>query len=103
VLFYPADPGLAVRSDNTVTLPWPELRLLAVPPDQRGHGIGATLVRECIERARRSGAKILALHTTDIDEDSHAYVGTVELGIRDGPQARTAWLGSTLGWLLLSC
>ena len=103
VLFYPAGAVLSVRSDKAVTLPWPELRLLAVPPDQRGQGIGAALVRECIERARRSGAKILALHTTDIDEDSHAYVTTVELGIRDGPQARTAWLDSTQGWLLLSC
>ena len=66
MLFYPADAVLAVRSDKAVTLPWLELRLLAVPPDQRGQGIGAALVRECIERARRSGAKILALHTTDM-------------------------------------
>ena len=57
---------MAVHSDKAVTLPWPELRLLAVPPDQRGQGIGAALVRECIEGARRSGVKILALHTTDM-------------------------------------
>jgi hypothetical protein len=40
VLFYSAGAVLAVRSDKAVTLPWPELRLLAVPPDQRGQGIG---------------------------------------------------------------
>ena len=48
MLFYPAGAVLAVHSDKAVTLPWPELRLLAVPPDQRGQGIGAALVRECI-------------------------------------------------------
>jgi GNAT superfamily N-acetyltransferase len=66
VLFYPAGAVLSVRSDKAVTLRWPELRLLAVPPGWRGQGIGAALVRECIERARRSGARSLALHTTDM-------------------------------------
>ena len=66
VLLYPAGAVFAVHSDKAVTLSWPELRLLAVPPALRGQGIGAALVRECIERARRSGARILALHTTDM-------------------------------------
>jgi len=66
VLFYPAGAVLSVHSDKAVTLRWPELRLLAVPPGSRGQGIGAALVRECIERARRSGARSLALHTTDM-------------------------------------
>ena len=84
MLFYPAGAVLAVHSDKAVTLPWPELRLLAVPPDQRGQGIGAALVRECIERARRSGAKILALHTTDMPAPDTAF-GPRQLSRPPGP------------------
>jgi GNAT superfamily N-acetyltransferase len=85
VLFYPADAVLAVRSDKAVTLPWLELRLLAVPPDQRGQGIGATLVRECIERARRSGAKILALHTTGFAIYSTHFPSDIQCPAVAGP------------------
>jgi len=46
--------------------PYPEVRLLAVAPAARGKGIGEALMRECIRRARRSGATTLALHTTDL-------------------------------------
>lgn len=44
----------------------PMVRLLAVPPDQRGRGIGAALMRECIRRAREDGSKTLVLHTTAV-------------------------------------
>ena len=44
----------------------PEMRLLAVDPAMRGHGIGNALTQECIERARRMGAPALGLHTADI-------------------------------------
>jgi len=37
--------------------PYPEVRLLAVAPAARGKGIGEALMRECIRRARRSGAR----------------------------------------------
>jgi hypothetical protein len=37
-------------------------------------GIGATLVRECIQRARRSGAKILALHRQPLVDDKDYQV-----------------------------
>lgn len=84
VLFYPAGAVLAVHSNKSVTLPWPELRLLAVPPGWRGQGIGAGLVRECIERARRSGAKILALHTTDMPAPDTAF-GPRQLSRPPGP------------------
>ena len=43
---------------------WPELRLLAVAPAERGQGIGAALVRECMRRAREAGATELGLHTS---------------------------------------
>lgn len=43
---------------------WPELRLLAVPPEERGRGIGRLLVDECVRRARLAGAAELGLHTS---------------------------------------
>ena len=55
VLLYPAG-----------TLAWPELRLLAVAPAARGQGVGAALMRECVRRARQSGAAALTLHTHEI-------------------------------------
>ena len=45
---------------------WPEVRLLAVLPAARGHGIGAALMAECVRRARIAGAAALGLHTTDM-------------------------------------
>jgi GNAT superfamily N-acetyltransferase len=64
VLLYPA----ATDSDDRTPFPrpYPEVRLLAVAPSARGKGIGEALMRECIRRARRSGATTLALHTTDL-------------------------------------
>jgi predicted N-acetyltransferase YhbS len=66
VLLYPAGSVFTTRGGKTVTLTWPEIRLLAVAPSARGGGVGATLVRECIRRAQRSGAGALTLHTTDL-------------------------------------
>jgi len=45
---------------------WPEVRLLAVLPEARGHGVGSALMRECVRRARAAGAPVLGLHTTDM-------------------------------------
>lgn len=42
----------------------PEIRLLAVAPEERGRGIGRRLVEECIRRARAMGATALGLHTS---------------------------------------
>lgn len=45
---------------------WPILRMLVVAPPYRGFGIGKALTEECIRRAHRDGASLVALHTTPI-------------------------------------
>jgi GNAT superfamily N-acetyltransferase len=64
VLLYPA--ATDIDGGTPFPRPYPEVRLLAVAPAARGKGIGEALMRECIRRARRSGAPTLALHTTDL-------------------------------------
>jgi GNAT superfamily N-acetyltransferase len=66
VLLFPAGTILTTPDGAAVTRTWPEVRLLAVLPARRGHGVGSALVRECMRRARRSGAAALTLHTTDM-------------------------------------
>jgi ribosomal protein S18 acetylase RimI-like enzyme len=43
---------------------WPIIRMLVVDPAARGRGIGRRLTEECITRARRDGAEVIALHTS---------------------------------------
>lgn len=64
VLLFPAGTVFAIPDRSPVTIAWPEVRLLAVAPAARGQGIGAALARECVRRARQSGATALTLHTT---------------------------------------
>jgi ribosomal protein S18 acetylase RimI-like enzyme len=45
---------------------WPVIRMLVVDPAERGHGVGRMLTDECIQRARRDGAREIALHTSPI-------------------------------------
>ena len=45
---------------------WPVIRMLVVDPDCRGKGIGRALTDECIARAQRDRAPIIALHTSPI-------------------------------------
>lgn len=66
VLLYPAGTVFSTSDGASITLAWPEVRLLAVTPAARGQDIGAALMHECVRRARQSGAAILTLHTTDI-------------------------------------
>lgn len=66
VLLYPAGSAMVTPGNPSIARPWPEVRLLAVDPAARGHGIGAALMNGCIGRARASGAQVVTLHTTDI-------------------------------------
>ena len=43
---------------------WPAVRMLAVAPQFRGLGLGRALTGECVARARRDRAAVLALHTS---------------------------------------
>jgi GNAT superfamily N-acetyltransferase len=44
---------------------WAGVRLLAVDPSFRGHGIGHDLMEECIRRCRKWKARTIGLHTTE--------------------------------------
>jgi GNAT superfamily N-acetyltransferase len=67
VLLYPAGGVIGTDPQGTpIRLTWPEVRLLAVPPDYRGQGVGAALMDECIRRARAARATALTLHTSDM-------------------------------------
>ena len=66
VLLYPACAAIQKPGGTTLTLTWPEVRLLAVAPSARGRGVGAALMNECIQRARTAAATALTLHTTDL-------------------------------------
>jgi GNAT superfamily N-acetyltransferase len=45
---------------------WPIMRMLVVAPEARGHGIGRALAQECLGRAKRDGASVFALHTSEL-------------------------------------
>lgn len=45
---------------------WPIMRMLVVAPSARGLGVGRALVDECLHRARRDGATVFALHTSEL-------------------------------------
>jgi ribosomal protein S18 acetylase RimI-like enzyme len=61
VVYFP--PGC---SDGRLFEPeWASLRLLAVPPQHRGHRLGLQLSVECIKRARQDQAEFIGLHTSE--------------------------------------
>src|SRR2546429_8046958 len=61
VLRFP--PATKAYGSAAVSVDYPEVRLLAVVPDARGEGVGAALMNECAQRARRASATALGLHT----------------------------------------
>jgi GNAT superfamily N-acetyltransferase len=65
VLLYPPRRMKISRSDS-LDMPWPEVRLLAAAPLARGRGVGAALMQECVRRVRKTGGRVLSLHTTDM-------------------------------------
>jgi GNAT superfamily N-acetyltransferase len=65
VLLYPPR-RMELPNGNSLEMSWPEVRLLAVVPAERGRGVGAALMQECMCRARRAGGRVLSLHTTDL-------------------------------------
>jgi len=56
-------PGTSPRPDFFEP-EWPIVRMLVVDPAARGRGLGRRLTDECIGRARRDGAAVIALHTS---------------------------------------
>lgn len=72
VLLYP--PAGDAYTGAAISIPCPEVRLLAVLPEMRGRGIGNALMRECERRARNAGATALGLHTMEIMQAAvHLY------------------------------
>jgi predicted N-acetyltransferase YhbS len=63
VMLFPAN--VDAYQGLTGQVPWPEVRLLSVDPDARGHGIGGRLMQECIRRVRASGATEIGLHSSE--------------------------------------
>jgi ribosomal protein S18 acetylase RimI-like enzyme len=47
---------------------WSIIRMLVVLPSARGEGVGRRLTGECIARAARDGAEVIALHTSPVME-----------------------------------
>jgi GNAT superfamily N-acetyltransferase len=65
VLLIPAGAPLELPTGERASLPLPEVRLLAVAPAARRHGLGEALIRACARRARQAGAAALGLHTVE--------------------------------------
>ncbi|HEY9713739.1 MAG TPA: GNAT family N-acetyltransferase [Chroococcales cyanobacterium] len=62
VLYCP--PYEKVMGKALVKNPFPEMRLLAVPPEHRNRGLAGRLIEFCEQRAVESGWKTITLHTT---------------------------------------
>ena len=90
VLLYPRR-RMALPGGGWLDMPWPEVRLLAVAPAERGRGVGAALMQECVGRVRRAGGRVLSLHTTDLMRTARrmyermGFVRAPELDFRPTP------------------
>jgi cytochrome P450/ribosomal protein S18 acetylase RimI-like enzyme len=77
-----------LEGSRSQVVDWPPgcavIRLLAVAPDRRRQGIGRALTEECVQRARRRGARAVSLHT-----DSRMPIAPLlysQLGFRRAPE-----------------
>jgi GNAT superfamily N-acetyltransferase len=61
-------PQAAAYADHADAPALPEIRLLAVPPAERGQGVARALMAECLRRASQAGARAIGLHTFDLME-----------------------------------
>jgi ribosomal protein S18 acetylase RimI-like enzyme len=78
--------GPGIEKQEWFDREWPVIRLLVVDPKYRGLGIGRALTDECIARARRDGARLIALHTTPIlDVAFRLYENMGFRFLRDAP------------------
>ena len=90
VLLYPPR-RLELPQGGRLEMPWPEVRLLAVAPAERGRGVGAALMQECARRVRRAGGRVLSLHTTEMMHtalrmyERMGFVRAPELGFQPMP------------------
>jgi ribosomal protein S18 acetylase RimI-like enzyme len=65
---------------------WPIIRMLVVDPGHRGSGAGRALTEECLRRARRDGAPVIALHTSPFMTVALAMYARMGFELlRDGP------------------
>lgn len=89
VILYPAEEQ--AYGGRLEGLSWPEIRLLATAPEERGQGIGRALMDECIQRAIASGSRLVGLHTMDMMQVAQrmyltmGFVYTPELDFHPAP------------------
>ncbi len=92
VLLFPAGTVMGNPGVASITLEWPEVRLLAVAPAARGKGVARRLMDECIQRARAAGAPALTLHTADMMAvamrlyERMGFTRAPELDLRPAPE-----------------
>ena len=58
--------GPGTQRDKFFDPGWSIIRMLVVDPRFRGRGLGRALSTECVARARRDAADVIALHTSPI-------------------------------------
>ncbi len=63
---------------------WCYIRLVGVHPNYEGKGIGKTLTQQCIDLAKASGEKTIALHTSEFqDAARHIYESMGFIKLKD--------------------
>ena len=74
---------------------WSYLRMVGVHKDYSGKGIGRQLIEICIDYARKTGEKAIALHTSEfMDSARHIYESMDFCRVRELPErlGKRYWL-----------